>query len=502
LSFSRDGSGLRLVLALAAAWSFGCDGRLNGNSSGPHSGVFGDGGAGAVDGGGGANRDGGAADGGTGALLGGDSALVDGGGGADGGEGGGRDGGGSGGADGGAFDAAPSPWVDLVTRVTIDAEGEITEDKKVSAAVEIHRYDNGDLVAKGIHVGIKIRGHFSVGWPKKNYAVEVWDASGKDSDFDFLGMGAGEDWVLHGPYVDRTLLHNAVIYQLSNQIGRYAPEIRFASVALRTPGQSAYKELGAYVFMEQIRFSKERLQIDKTSPDGSKKAFLMQINGTADGTSYRTTARNTPITFIFPPDKSRTTADEDTALAMVDQFEASLDNPEQALSHIDQSAAVDYFILNELARNPDGFRNSYHFYIPIGGLITFGPIWDYDLAFGISQWDNGTDVEGWQYAHPNAQYFPNLLKSNSFKQLIKARWQQLRKAELSDTTFENLVRADVKRLGADLITANNKLWPLTEHVDGISGKLSGHTDYDQVVQYMVDYGKSRMQWIDGQIKGW
>lgn len=472
-----------LTLTLAAAWGSGCQG--------------------AVGDGNGAVRDGGSAfrDGGN-AVRDGGGAFRDGGGAARDGGGAAPDGGGTvGDGDGGGVE--PSPWSNVVTRITIDAEAAIKDDQKISAKLQIRRYDDNSLVADGIHIGIKIRGHLSLQWPKKNYSVEVWDAQGRDSDYDFLGMGAEEDWALHGPYVDRSLLHNVIINHLSNQIGRYAPETRLTSLAIREPGQSVYKELGVYVLMERIRFSKHRLRVDETSPDGKEKAFLMQINWTDSGDPYRTTTQNTPIFFLYPPDKGRTTGDENKALATINSFEASLGDPEQAIKYIDQSAAADYFILTELARNPDGYRKSYHFYIPVNGLITFGPIWDYDLAFGISEWDDATKVEGWQYEHQEARYFRQLLQSNTFKQLIKVRWQQLRQTTLSDTAFANVVHTYVVRLGTDVIAANNQHWPLSEQKPlGLSSKVVGLTKYDDVVEYMVSYGQKRMQWMDGQIERW
>jgi hypothetical protein len=495
---SSGGLGAMLVLALAA-WNSGCRGVVDDGG-----GVLRDGGGVVVRDGGDVVRDSGRGisdDGG-----GGGGGIIDAGGGGGGVD---RDGGvvrdgGSGVLDGGGGgDAGPSPWVDLVTRIRIDAEAEIAEEQKVAATLEIRRFDDDSLVADGIHVGIKIRGHLSLQWPKKNYAVEVWDALGKDGEYNFLDMGAGEDWALHGPFVDRSLLHNAVINHLSNQIGRYAPETRLATLAIRAPKQSVYKELGVYILMEQIRFSKHRLQVDKTSPDGSKKAFLLKIDWTDGDEPYRTTKQNTPIFFVYPPDKSRTTADENTALAVLNNFEASLSDPKKALNYIDKNAAADYFILTELARNPDGYRKSYYFHIPADGLITFGPLWDFDLAFGISEWDNATQVEGWQYEHQEARYFRQLLQVDTFRLLIKARWQQLRQTELSDKSFENVVQTFVKRLGPDAIAANNGLWPVSgPRMTGLSPEVAGLTKYDQVVDHLIRYGKSRMQWMDTQIQSW
>jgi hypothetical protein len=463
-----SGLGAMTILILAAAHGAGCQGSIG--DSFRDLGVYGDDGA-PTDGGDGAPTDGG------------DRDVVDGGDGAE---------------------ADPLPGHGLLTRIAIDAEAEITSEMQVPATLEIGRYGDDTLLAEGIHIGIKIRGHLSLNWPKKNYSVEAWDARGHDSTYDFLGMGPDEDWVLHGPYADRSLLHNVIINHISNQIGRYAPETRLTSLAIRTPGQLHDGELGVYVLMERIRFSKHRLPVDGTTPGGSKKAFLMRIDWTDSDEPYRTTAQNTPIFFVYPPDKSRTEEEENTALAVLDRFEASLDTPEEALKQIDQPAAADYFILTELAKNPDGYRTSFYFHIPVDGLITFGPIWDFDLAFGVSQWDDGTRVEGWQYEHQEARYFGQLLAADTFRKLIQTRWQQLRQAELSDAAFATLVNAYVARIGPDAIEANNELWPVSagDTILGLAPEVAGLTEYNQVVDYLIDYGQSRMQWIDAQTQSW
>ena len=42
-------------------------------------------------------------------------------------------------------------------------------------------------------------------------------------------------------------------------------------------------------------------------------------------------------------------------------------------------------IINELTKNPDGYRTSTYFYKDADSdILTVGPIWDYDLSFGRS----------------------------------------------------------------------------------------------------------------------
>ena len=72
-------------------------------------------------------------------------------------------------------------------------------------------------------VGIKIRGSSSLNRAKKAFTVEARDAFGEDKDISPLGLPEDSDWILYAPYnFDRALIRNALVYELSNQIGRYA----------------------------------------------------------------------------------------------------------------------------------------------------------------------------------------------------------------------------------------------------------------------------------------
>lgn len=47
-------------------------------------------------------------------------------------------------------------------------------------------------------------------------------------------------------------------------------------------------------------------------------------------------------------------------------------------SFIDGPAFVDYFLLTELTKNPDGYRGSTYMHKDKGGLLAMGPAWDYN----------------------------------------------------------------------------------------------------------------------------
>ena len=70
--------------------------------------------------------------------------------------------------------------------------------------------------AKGTfyNIGIKVRGQSSALFPKPGYSVEVRDEKGEGMDVSMFGLPPADDWVFHGPYVDKSMLRNALAYWL------------------------------------------------------------------------------------------------------------------------------------------------------------------------------------------------------------------------------------------------------------------------------------------------
>ena len=86
-------------------------------------------------------------------------------------------------------------------------------------------------------VGLKVRGSSTSGRPKPSLSLEARGEYDEGRGITPLGLPRDSDWVLWGPYnFDLSLMHNPFIYELSNQIGRYAPRTRFVEVFLNMGG--------------------------------------------------------------------------------------------------------------------------------------------------------------------------------------------------------------------------------------------------------------------------
>ncbi len=106
------------------------------------------------------------------------------------------------------------------------------------------------------------------------YNINIESRKNRDDDdnsIGLLGMPDGSDFVFSGPFdFDHSEVHNPFMFALSNQIGRYAPDTRFAEVfmevsggALNFSGGGTGDYFGIYNILEKIRRDKARVDIEK-----------------------------------------------------------------------------------------------------------------------------------------------------------------------------------------------------------------------------------------------
>lgn len=108
-----------------------------------------------------------------------------------------------------------------------------------------------------IHIEYHGQSSFFNDWPKKSYNIELTDDLQNNIDASLLGLPAGNDWVLYGPYNDKSLIRNALSYALGRRFGSYAPRTAFCEVLINDD------YAGLYILVEKIRRDKSRVDISK-----------------------------------------------------------------------------------------------------------------------------------------------------------------------------------------------------------------------------------------------
>jgi hypothetical protein len=107
----------------------------------------------------------------------------------------------------------------------------------------------------------------------------------------------------------------------------------------------------------------------------------------------------------------------------VEAFEAALGGPGWR-AHLDEAAAVDYVLLNELFKNQDAFYSSTYVHLRTDGKLAMGPVWDFDLSTGNTVEPSISAPEGWLLA--DRPWAGALLADPDFRTALAARWHVLR----------------------------------------------------------------------------
>ena len=400
-------------------------------------------------------------------------------------------------------------------------------------------------------IGIEFRGSTPFRLSnKKSFGIETWDEAGNDIATSFFGFPEEEDWVLIGHVVnqnqniifDRTLMYHHFGYELFRKMNRYASRSKYIEVEINGEYQ------GIYMFMEKLKRDKERIDIKKleatdTDAESITGGYIIKIDKTAGGdininqplsyfeNNWDDDARyNADISFrskydinrkeidfspYDPPYHNRqyletyflyeypkadniTAAQKEYIQAYINDFETALLTDDFSTEnrtytdYIDLASFVDFFIINEVCRNVDGYRLSTYMHKDRGGKLNMGPIWDLNIGYDsgdrvpfddwVINYNNFVDRDAWMVPF----WWPRLMEDPIFKAALKTRWLELRATDLETSALLDMVDEVANDLQNNGATERNfAKW--------------GPVNYTESVGNLKSFLENRTTWMDGKI---
>lgn len=408
----------------------------------------------------------------------------------------------------GAQDAAVQDTTlsSILPLVLIETDGQaIPDEPKVMARMRV--VDNGPGRRNKVGdppsgyegwVGIELRGSSSQRFPKKQYSVETRHEDASNRNVALLGFPEENDWVLHAPYSDKSLMRNALAYEIARRTGRYAPRTRFCEVLL----DGDYR--GVYLLVEAIKDDGDRVDLADTDEVGG--GFLAKLDKRSDDDETwpsRDPATGQRVHYQFDDPE----ADELTA-AQRDEIEAAFDTLEAATiegdvqSFVDLDSVVDYIIANEIAKNIDAYRISFFLHRPEAGApIHAGPVWDFNIAFGNADYGAAARPAGLHYedpppsdAFPIPSWWSRVVESEPFQARVRSRWTELRAGPLATDALLAWIDATAEQLDAAQ-TRNFERWPILDRDIWPNAHVGG--SYAAEVDYLRSWLTERLTWLDG-----
>ena len=414
----------------------------------------------------------------------------------------------------------------------------IVDEPKIPAKFSL--YDRGkgqlnqltDKPAFSFWAGIEYRGstsqadwYFLPGLVKKPYGFEIWTDSVamKSLKLPIVQLPTESDWVLNASYNDRTFLRDVLAQKLASEMGVKNSNTRYVEVILN----DAYQ--GIYILMEKIKQGGSRLDIADLKPtenagDDVTGGYLVKIDKTSGAASRSwnsayVSGKGTEKGFFqieYPKAEDITNQQFIYIKNYVSAFEKSLqeENPLKASttyrSMMDMPSFVNYFLLNELSRNVDGFRLSTYFYKDKdskGGKLTMGPAWDFNLSFGNADYYDGYLPQGWVYnklelTPGTPDYFQTpfwwgkLMKDSVFVNSVKRRWTSLRKTTLSTQAIFKFMDSTTVAL-KDPMQRNFGRFPL--YGKKVWPNYYVGNNANEELFWMENWISARVTWLDAAI---
>lgn len=412
--------------------------------------------------------------------------------------------------------------------VVINTNGQqILDDPKITAEMGV--INNGAALRNNItdpsneykgKIGIEIRGQSSQTFPMKSYSIELRDDDGESIDQSIFGLPEESDWILYAPYTDKTLMRNFLAYTLSNSLGHWAAHCRYVEVVLND------EYIGVYVFMEKIKRDAGRVNITKLgskdiSDDALTGGYIFSIDKDADGwfSKYLTNGSSNPyiqFSYVYPKLEDINDTQKEYIKSYVDSFEDALygsnfQHPTIGFRKFaDEQSFIDYFLVNEISRNVDGYRLSSYFHKDrnsVNSKIIAGPVWDYDLAFRNADYCDGSLTTGWAYKFNTVCsgdywqipfWWNRLMQDTGFTANLYCRWKETRTSILSNDYLKHIIDS-VNTLLIESSARHFQQWPILGTYVWPNPQPIPNS-YAEEINSLKSWLDDRLQWLDDNIK--
>ena len=395
----------------------------------------------------------------------------------------------------------------------------------------VNPYRQGLFEDEPIDMIMRTRGSVALRRPKRSFIIRTPDGS----RIPILDMAPGEDWVLLSNYADRTLMRNYIAHELFRDMGAiFSPRLRFVDLVFNgdfigtymigerikiDPGRFELPRIRAHEYVRQddrvrpgdiIRREGNSIQIVRpaSTPEELTGSYVLELKSTASFRNHEIIFETSRVRWnrgnyfrIQQPGPNNLTIE---AFNFISNF---VNDAENALfgedfrcpvvgyrAFLDVATFIDWYIVNELFKRLDSdFADGIFFYKPRGGLLSMGPVWDFETAAG-----NHPDVhspEGWHVRY--APWFTRLFQCERFEREFRDRWNFVREHILEimfiriDYTAWRLERSQQLNFERWPILGRN-IWPYPP------GAITRHT-FQREVDHLKDWLAARIEWMDNEI---
>ena len=419
------------------------------------------------------------------------------------------------------------PWFDKsvfnsnlpIIKIKTGIQDEIIDDPRIIAEMGIISNENGMVNSQldpfnnydGL-ISIELRGTSSLEFAKKGYSLETQNADGSNNNVELLGLPSENDWILNGPYADKSLLRNDLTYHLGELTGQYAPRTRLCEVCINDNYE------GIYVLTEKIKQDKNRVDIAKLTLDDNTGdeltgGYIIKVDRNDQNIPNIGWVSEFPdnkfFAYVEPKSDVITEAQRNYIQDYMDEFESAMfeNNYEETyLDYIDVQSFVDYFIVTEIGKHIDAYKLSFYMYKKQdskGGKLHFGPLWDFNLGYGNFDFACSPDPAGWSYEFPDCgSWHPfwarRIADIPNIQHRINCRWSELRAGLFNSESLALYIDQKELEMGA-AVNRNFDRWPVLGTYIW-PNNFVGAT-YAEELEFLKNWLQQRLEWMDDNMVG-
>ncbi len=368
-------------------------------------------------------------------------------------------------------------------------------------------------------IAIEIRGSTSQQYPKKSYGFETQTATGLNNNVSLMGLPVENDWILYGPYPDKTLLRDVLTYDLSQKMGHYASHWKHCEVIINNEYQ------GVYILLERIKRDNDRVDIarldaDDLAGDSLTGGYIIKVDKLTGEVGFSWPSNfNSEVVFQFhDPEYDELDPIQVAYLQnYVSNFENAVNGPDindPSLGYnafIEPTSFYDFFLLQELGRTVDGYRSSSFMHKDRNdgawnGRLIAGPMWDFNLSYGNADYCDANLTTGWQYnfdlvcdfSSAIPFWWKRLLDSPTYRNGLKCRWETLRNGPLHTDSIHQFIDSMALYL-QDARIRNFQQWPIIGVY--VNWNAFVGATYEEDLNFLKSYIADRAEWIDANLVG-
>ena len=333
-------------------------------------------------------------------------------------------------------------------------------------------------------LSMKIRGRGNSTWfihPKKPFQMKLSEKSA------FLGMPEDKKWLFLAEYSDKTMLRNTMAFELGYMSNLdWTPAGEFAEVYLN----GEYN--GTYNITQKVEASSNRVALGDTG-------YLLELDQLdridPDDVYFESTVTEKFIINIKEPELNYGSEEFRYIENLIAEFEGALfganfqDENAGYKKYINLESFIDWYLISEITKNVDSrWYSSIYLNVMPGEKIKMGPLWDFDLAFGNTDYADTQYYEGW-WVRFNPWY-ERLFQDPAFTQMVKDRFIYFKDNE--DLIIQKIDEYAEKLKWAQ--AENNNKWQTIGAYVWPNPVI--YDTYQEEVDHLKNWYLARMEWLE------